>query len=420
MSLYYGSLYWPATWPNPPRYPSLSGTDRCKALVIGGGMSGSLCGLLLARSGIDAVLIEQNEVASGSSLANTGLIQYSNDIMLSHLAEQIGERNAVLFYKECKDAVLHLARIAETLPRDVGFKLRSSLYMASSKDDVAALRREYEMLDRFGFGAEWWDGRRIEENFPFRREAAIVTRGDAEMNPYRFVHAVVEEAAKQGLRVYEKTPMLSVQGERGRFVVRAGRGEIRADNLVYAVGYTPEAAGSALFAARLNRSYAMATKPLEGLSEWHQRFLLWETSRPYLYARTTEDGRIVAGGLDEPLRRPVLSDSELRQRTLRLRSDIGQLFPGLEPEPEYEWCATFGESADNLPWLGEDPRRPGTFYALGYGGNGTVYGAIAARLIRDSLIGEKSPVAPIVRPDRPIPIASAAAARARRLAKSGR
>lgn len=408
MSLYSGTPYWPFTRPNPPAYPALAGSAACRVLVVGGGMTGILCGYMLARSGVDTVLIERDTIASGSTAANTGLIQYSNDISLTALASQIGETDAVRFYRACKDAIGHLAQIAQTLPRDVGFKRRSSLYFASSEADVPALRREFEALDRHGFGAEWWDEARIAAAFPFRKAGAIVTHGDAELNPFRFTTTLAETAAAEGLAIYERTPLVSVSGTRGSFVARTDRADIRAERIVYAVGYSPETAGGRWLRAKLGRSYAIATKPLPGLPGWHQRFLLWETARPYLYLRTTPDRRIVAGGLDEPVRPPVSSAAELRERSLRLLAEIRKLFPGLALEPDKMWCATFGESADNLPWFGEDLERPGQYFALGYGGNGTVYSVIGAAIIRDLVLGADHPLARLVRPDRPAPAGASA------------
>ncbi|WP_230986953.1 NAD(P)/FAD-dependent oxidoreductase [Cohnella fermenti] len=400
MTLHFGSLYWPTTRPAAPSYPSLKEAVRCDALVIGGGMTGVACGYTLARSGIDTVLIEQGDVAAGSTSANTGLLQYANDIMLSELAVQIGEAEAVEFYRACKDAVEQIVQVAAGLPREVGLKRRSSFYYASSEADLPSLQKEFELLDRHGFGVEWWDPGRIEGAFPFRKSGAIVTHGDAELNPYRFVQALAEAGVQAGLRLFERTPALSVEGRKGSFVVRTNDAEIHAEHIVYAVGYSPEVAGGSWIKANLNRSYALVTKPLPSLQQWHQRFMLWETARPYLYLRTTEDNRIVMGGLDENVRVPVLSQTEVERRSRRLLSELHLLFPDLKAEREYEWCATFGESADNLPFIGEDPERPGQYYALGYGGNGTIYSAIAARLIRDDIAGLKHPISPIVAPDR--------------------
>ncbi len=400
MSLYFGSLYWSNSLPLPARYPELRADIGAKAVVIGGGLSGMLCGHALTASGIETALIEQNHVASGSTLANTGLLQYSNDKMLSELALTLGESDAARFYRACKLASEKIADLAEKLPRDVGFKRRSSLYCASNDEDAKALRTEHDMLTRNGLAADWWDGDRIASSFPFRRPAAIVTRGDAEINPYLFVHALAEQSVKQGLRLYEHTKMLSVEPSKRGYVVRTDGGSIETEHVVYAVGYAPETAGGRWIKARLNRSYAIATDPLPSLADWHERMLIWETARPYLYMRTTGDNRILIGGLDENVRKPLLSEKELRVHSARLLSELGKLFPGYSPEIRYEWNATFGESEDGLPWIGEDPDRPGQHYCLGYGGNGTIYSCLGAEVIRDRILGAPNPIARIVRPDR--------------------
>ncbi|RKP45839.1 FAD-binding oxidoreductase [Cohnella endophytica] len=404
MSLHFGHLFWPTTHPRPRRYPALDSAKRTRAVIIGGGMSGITCGYALAGSGIDAVLIEQGYIAAGSTSSNTGLLQYSNDTMLSEFAETIGEEKAVTFYKACGHASERLHVIAERLPRDVQFKKRSSLYYASTPKDVPALRKEYEILNKHGFGAEWWDEDKIISSFPFRKSAAIVTNGDAEVNPFLFVHSLADEAYARGLSIHENTLMLSVEPAQSGYVVRTTGGDIHAEHVIYAVGYAPEQAGGRWVKAKLNRSYAIVTDSIPSLADWHERFMLWETARPYLYARTTTDDRIVVGGLDENVRQPILTERDLLAHSLRLLSELKLLFPNYEPRIRYEWCATFGESEDGLPWIGEDPDRPGQHYLLGYGGNGTIYSMLGAEIIRDRLLGIDNPIASIVRPDRHVVI----------------
>lgn len=402
MSLHYGTFYWPATHHQPTRYPILDADQRCSVVIIGGGMSGVACGFMLAAAGVDAVLIEQGRIAAGSSAASTGLLQYANDTMLSEFALTIGERRAAAFYNACRVAAEQLHKIAHQLPRDVQFKQRSSLYYASHSADLPALLKEYEMLRRHGFAVEWWDEDKIAATYPFRKSGAILSRGEAEINPYLFVHALAEEAVRRGLAIFEHTRMERVESVRGGpgYFVRTSGGTIEAEHVVYAVGYAPEHAGGRWIRAKLSRSYVIVTNPLPDLSDWYDRCMLWETARPSLYARTTPDGRIMAGGLDEPVRSPVLSDRELRARSLRLLSEVRRLFPQLYPEIDYEWCATFGESEDGIPWIGEDPDRPGQHYLLGYGGNGAIYSMLGAEIIRDSLLDVRHPVTDIVRPDR--------------------
>ncbi len=58
-----------------------------------------------------------------------------------------------------------------------------------------------------------------------------------------------------------------------------------------------------------------------------------------------------------------------------------KLFPNLQVKIEYAWNATFAESRDQLPFIGEDPEQPRVYYCLGYGGNGTVYSMMGAHII---------------------------------------
>lgn len=406
MSLHFGTLYWPTTHAKPVAYGALEENLSTRVVIIGGGISGVTCGYALARSGLASVLIEQGTIAGGSSSANTGVLQYMNDTMLSDFIGNLGKSDAVALYRACGQAAERLHAIADHLPRDVQFKRRRSLYYASSRTDVPSLRQEYELLQRHGFSAEWWDKGKLASRFPFGKEAAIMTNGDAEINPYLFVHALAEKACQSGLSIYERTSMISVEpakrGAIASYIVKTNGGTIEADHIVYAVGNVPEQAGGRWIQAKPIRTYVIVTNRLPGLAAWYDRCMLWETARPYLYARTTPDNRIIVGGLDENARHPVLTARELRARSLRLLSELKRLFPLWEPEIRYEWCATLCESADGLPWIGEDPERPGQHYLLAYGGNGTIYSMLGADLIRDKLLGIDNPIAGIVRPDRQV------------------
>lgn len=400
MSLYTGSMYWPGSVPI-VQYPPLQTKKMTRVVIVGGGMSGVICGYLLAKLGIPCILIEQATLASGSTSANTGLLQYSSDTMLSELADNIGEQNAVRFYRGCRQAAEHLYRITEGLNREVHFKRRSSLYFASKAEDVPILHREFEILHKHGFDASWWEKSQIAEHFPFSREAAIITRGDAEVNPFLLVQAIAENARSNGLDLYERTIMQRVESTSEGYRVITSEGEIEAEHIVYAVGYVPENAGGQWIRPSFSRSYVIVTNPISSLSAWHERFLIWESRRPYLYMRTTHDNRIIIGGLDENIRQPVSSAHELSQRSVELLSELNKLFPGMSPQIRYKWCATLAGSEDGLPWIGEDPNRPGQHYSLGYGGNGIINSILGAEVIRDHLLGVPNSIASIVRPDRP-------------------
>ncbi|MCQ6558841.1 NAD(P)/FAD-dependent oxidoreductase [Paenibacillus mendelii] len=402
-NLYSGRLYWPETLSQYQTYLPLESDLTIQVAIIGGGLSGALCGYELAKQGIPSIILERGEIAGGSTAANTGLLQFSNDIMLSELIDQIGESAAVLFYRACELAIRQLRDMSAELGKDVEFAARSSLYFASHMQDVPKLKREYETLHSHGFQVEYWEPSDISARFPFRKPGAIVTHGDAEVNPFRFVHAAAEAAARKGAAIHEGTDIIAHETlADGRHRLRTSHGaSVDAEHVIYAVGYEPEKLRGKLIKADLNRSFAIATEKQPHLDSWYGRYLIWETARPYSYMRTTTDGRILAGGLDEDTPIPLESDRLQHERTSRLHEQIKQLFPSCQAPLAYEWNATFGESRDNLPFIGKDPAWPGVYYCLGYGGNGTVYSMIASQLVTDQIRGIDHPLADIVRLDRP-------------------
>lgn len=403
--LHTGSLYWPTTTTRPvPSYEMLGQQSvQCDVAIIGGGMSGISNGHALASQGLRTVVVERETIAGGSSSANTGLIQFSNDIMLSDLADQIGEHRAVLFYKACKNAVDQLGALTERLPQRGGFQQRSSLYLASSEQELPQLRREYEILHKHGFDVEWWSPQQIRGCFPFTKPGAIVTHGDAELNPYVFITELAEDAVREGLTIYEHTDVVEHQTiDHEHLLTTSDGGTITAKHVIFAVGYEPEELRSRLIKSNLNRSFAIVTVPqAASLSVWHDRMMIWETARPYLYMRTTPDNRVIIGGLDEDPSAPLEGAIARNKRNNKLHDRLTQMFPTLTTPIEYEWSATFGESCDGLPFIGRDPVRNNVYYCLGYGGNGTVYSVIACQLLYELIQGRSSEIADIVRLDRP-------------------
>lgn len=390
MKLHTGKLYWPSTLPDAAEYPALDRELSCEVLIVGGGVGGALCAYLLAERGIDAVLVERERIASGSTLASTGLLQYASDKTLTSMIHTFGEEPAVDFYRLSRKALERLKQIAGRLDGAARMTERGSLYLASSERDANSLREECVTLQRFGFPAVWWSAGEVADRFPFRYPGAIYEEGDAEMNPYAFVHGLVQEAARQGGRIYEQSPMRgSEPGEGGRIRCRCGEGMVTARHVVWATGYETQQFKKER-GAHLRASYVTVTEPATSLSGWFEQCLIWETARPYLYMRTTPDGRIIAGGLDEELPGGQLPEGRENRKSDKLLAEIRRRFPDQKGlAVDYAWGAVFGESRDGLPYIGPHPNYPGFYFLEGYGGNGTVCSMIAAEMLVDELTGNR-------------------------------
>ncbi len=67
---------------------------------------------------------------------------------------------------------------------------------------------------------------------------------------------------------------------------------------------------------------------------------------------------------------------------------------------DYRWAGTFGETKDGLAYIGQIRQMPRCYFALGFGGNGITYSAIAAEIIREAMAGRQHSDAHLFRFDR--------------------
>ncbi|WP_316246819.1 NAD(P)/FAD-dependent oxidoreductase [Paenibacillus ihumii] len=392
MKLHSGNFAWQETnLPDTALYPALQQSLSCDCLIIGGGISGALCAYLLAESGINAVLIDKRTIASGSTLANTGLLQFTNDKMLTAMIHTFGEEPAVRFYGMCREAVDKLIRLSHSLGEEARFIHRSSLYYASTEEDTRSLYEEYHTLRKYRFPVEWWDAALIAERFPFHKPGAIFHHASAEGNPFAFVHGLIEAAISRGVAVFENTEATGFDFREHSVLCRAGKHMIQAKHVIFATGYETQQFHKAK-GAYLTSSYVMVTEPVRQFNDWFERCLIWETARPYLYLRTTPDNRIMIGGLDEPLSGGKLDKARYLHQGEQLLKRLHGLFPDKrELKAAYAWGAVFGQSRDGLPFIGTHPEYPRCYFVEGYGGNGTVYSLIAAEMITDVIAGKARP-----------------------------
>jgi len=392
MDLHTGTLLWSDTSKDIITYPTIASDQSCDVLIIGGGEAGAMAAHFLTTNHVDCILIEKRRIGYGSSRGNTGLLQFANDAPLWQLVDSIGTEAAVRYYKLCQRAVDMLDAVTDALPDKGEFIRRDSLYYASTANDVKKLEWELELHQRFGFPTELLTKEQIRERFSFEKEAALYTRGDAEINPFRYCRSLIHHAHGRGMRVYEDTEAFSIHHEGDGLHFHTENGfTIKAKKAVFCTGYETQERQKTPGAV-IASSYAIATEPLHAFPGWQDRCLIWETARPYLYLRTTADNRILVGGLDETVADGPKRDNPLPQKADQLLAALKQLFPALgDIRYEYAWASSFGGTKDGLPYIGEHPEHKNCYYSLGYGGNGTAYTTIAGEIIKDLILYGQHP-----------------------------
>lgn len=397
MDLRSGHPFWPLKNGLLASYPALTHDETCDVAIIGGGITGALVAYHLATEGVDVVLLDKRDIATGSTAASTSLLQYEIDTELVDLVEKVGEANAVRAYRLGLEAIDRLEDLAKELGGDSGFTRRRSLYLASENFHVAKLKREYECCERFGFAVEYLGPERLREEYGFTVPGAILSSGDAEMDIFRLTHAILRHCP--GLRVYDRTEVTSIRRE-GQAILKTDRGpSVTATRIVFATGYESQSYLRRKVGT-LHSTFAAVSEPMDPFPEWPGRCLIWETARPYFYLRSTPENRVIFGGADADYAEDHKRYGMIRRKTEYLERRFKALFPDADLEVAYAWAGTFGETEDGLAYIGKPPERPDDYFAMGYGGNGITMSVTAAQLIADDFLGRDNPDARIYRFDR--------------------
>lgn len=387
-----GYPWWPVRNGLLHDYPPLLADGECDVAVIGAGITGALIARALVEAGLDTIVLDRRDVGWGSTAASTALLQYEIDTELLQLSKLVGGQHALAAYKACEAAVLELRAIADDVG-DVGWRERPSLYLASSRRDARRLRPEFQARRDAGFRVEWLEENALRERFGLLAPAAIVSLPAAHVDPYRFTHRLLAQSCAKGLRVYDRCEMMEWKSDPGAVELRLATGaRLRAQWLVVAAGYESQAFLPKRVAVN-HSSYAFVSEPLQRPPEF-ARCIGWETARPYLYWRGTEDGRLIVGGQDDRIDIPARRDWRIPRKVEKLLARLQQLMPDLQPAVGFAWAGTFAETSDGLPYFGAHPQLdPRVLFAMAYGGNGITYSAIGAHILVYAVRGESHPLA---------------------------
>lgn len=375
-------------------YPSLREDIETEILIVGGGITGSLIAHQCIAEGYQTTLIDRREIGHGSTSATTSMLQYEIDVPLYQLIEMIGEEGAVKSYRACYESIDDLLRIVDDIQSDCGFSKKDSLYFAARKKDVSWLKREFEARKKHGFGVAWLEAEEISLNYGLRHTyGGILSKQGGSVDAFRLTHDLLAFNSRRGLSVYDKTDISRVTHELGGSIVVDQYGNmIKADRVVYCNGFESAEIIKDDF-VRLISTYAIVTEVVDGSRQQLDKTLFWSSDNPYVYLRSTDDGRILIGGEDSEFVSAVKSEKVLYAKSVRLLDRLNRLLPSNNFRTDFAWTGVFGETKDGLPYIGAHPGFPGAYFVLGFGGNGITFSVIGMDMIADMLKDREHPLA---------------------------
>jgi glycine/D-amino acid oxidase-like deaminating enzyme len=378
-----------------PRFPALRGEIEVDVAVVGGGVTGACVAWQFAEAGIAVALLEGARVARGSTAASTALLMQEPDKDFGELAARFGGRKARRVWQLSRAATHDFVRTLRRLAVRCDLVKCDSVYYTPGADCVSDLRAEYRRRRGAGIHARWLDRAALRSATGIGGAAAIHTKANAQVDPCKACIGLLRAAVDRGALVFERSRVRRIDRGAGGVVLRTSGGRVRAREVVIATGYATHEFRPLAGRFRMMRTYVVATERLgAGIARslGLRNFMLWDTERPYHYARWTRDRRLLLGGADRPhagggSRRGALAGGEAA-----LREYFERLYPALaRVRNAYVWEGLFATTSDGLPYIGRHRRYPRHLFALGYGGNGMTFGFLAAKLLLSEYQGRRTP-----------------------------
>lgn len=365
--------------------------DTVDVLIVGAGIGGALMAVSFIKRGLSILVVDRRRPLQGSSLASTAMIQHEIDVPLHRLAVALGAEDARRVWQRSARAVETLTTLVDLLGIDCHLERKRALYLAGDAYGARALKAEAEARRAAGISADFLSATELRSRFALERTGAIESVISASANPAQLTAGLWRKAQADGVSIVENLEITDIRGVGEWNVVATNKGQIlQARHVVFCTGYEFLDA-VANQGHRIVSTWALATRPHHPRPRWLKDYILWEASDPYLYFRSTPDGRIIVGGEDEESPVAFQDPVKLASKTRVLREKLGDLLKIPIEDPDYQWAAAFGVTADGLPMIGAVPGLQNVYAAMGYGGNGITFSQIAAEIVSAAILGHDDP-----------------------------
>jgi glycine/D-amino acid oxidase-like deaminating enzyme len=394
-------FWWRALGGPAPSRPPLRGALEVDVAIVGAGYTGLWTAYYLKRAqpSLRVVILEAQHSGFGASGRNGGWVigSFSGpprayERGFAHDGFKALQRAMFATVDEIADVLLEQSI-------DADFVKGGHLAVALDGAQAHRLRAHVAEMRALGLGEQDMRELGAEELAERVRVAgarlAIFSPHAARVHPAKLAVGLAAAVERLGVTIYEQTRALEIRSHEAL----TAAGAVRARWVVRATeGYTASLRGMRRSLVPMNSSM-IVTEPLTASAweeiGWRGVEVLDDGAHVFVYLQRTADGRIAIGGRGVPYRFGSRADGagEIAPATIAsLGTKLTSMFPAITgTQIDHAWSGVLGVARDWCVSVGADPAG-GRAWAGGYAGEGVAAANLAARTLRDLLLGERTPL----------------------------
>lgn len=259
--------------------------------IIGCGVTGAAAAYELARYRLRVCVLErENDVADGTTKANSAILHAGYDPQPGTLMAELNVKGVAMAKEICKKL-------------DVEYRQLGSLVLAFDEAQMATVRELYDRGVKNGVpGVRVLTGdevRAMEPNISDKVVGALLAPSAAIVMPWDYAIAMAETAVRNGVEVFTRAGATAIQKKDGHFVITTPRGDFEAKYIVNAAGTAADqvhalAGGSGFSIRHVRGQYYLMDKSQGALVD-HVVFQCPANGFKGILVSPTVDGNLIVG-----------------------------------------------------------------------------------------------------------------------------
>ena len=381
------SNYYRATTPARTPRPPLSGRTSAKVCIVGGGFAGLNTALgLLERAVSDVVLLEAQDAGFGASGRNGGFVFGGFSLGEEALAQQQGVLRASAMYGATTSAVELIRGRIDSYRIDCDRVDAGIIWANWFRDPEVLLERQRLLARDYDVHWEWLPREELRRRvLSDRYHDGLFEPRAFHFHPLKYAQGLADAAQSLGLRLYERSPAVSLQRRGAGWEVHTDQGVVEAEHVVLACGgYLAGLIGRVDAAVMPIATYVMVTEPLGDAlhSALRTDAAVYDTRFAFDYYRPLRDTRLLWGG------RISVRDRSPEAVQRLLCRDLHRVFPQLDGVGiDYAWSGLMSYARHQMPQIG--PIDTGLWLAQAFGGHGVAPTTLAGEVIAAAIAVEE-------------------------------